>query len=323
MTSAIQRLVVICPVFNEETNVEYFFGRLAPVLSRLDPARYEYRLVFTNNRSTDGTLDKLRKLQQRYDWVDYLTSSRNHGYQLSVLAGLSSVDADLYMVCDVDCEDPPELLAVFLEKAQAGADVAYGIRNDRPDPWLVLKSRMLFYRILKKLGDFRIIPYMAEFALLRRSVRDHLVAGNNTYPFLRAEIGFIGFSFQGVPYRREPRRHGPSHYNFWANSRFAISGILSSTTFPLRGLFYALPGVFVLNTLGLLMYLLGSLGFEGAAILFLFLNGCFASAGVSCLGIYLARTYQNGLGRPRFIIDESLSSRRFRDEQRSGIARAA
>ena len=96
----------ICPIYNEEVNIAYFFERL-DALERLNPLRGStYQLLFTNNRSVDGSLAQIDKIRAVHDWVGCLTMSRNHGYQLSVLAGLSTMRADLYMICDVDCEDP-------------------------------------------------------------------------------------------------------------------------------------------------------------------------------------------------------------------------
>ncbi len=302
------KLVIICPVYNEEGTIDYFFGRLRETLADLDPQRYECRLLFTNNCSTDGTLARLAALKAAHPWVDYVTLSRNHGYQLSLLAGLSLARADLYMVCDVDCEDPPEMLHEFLARLDEGHDLAYGIRNDRPDPWLLGLCRSLFYLTLRCLGDYRIIPYMAEFSLFRRCVRDALVANKNTFPFLRAEIGYAGYSVVGVPYRREARRHGRTHYNFLGNCRFAIAGILSSTTFPLRAVFYGLPAVMLAFVVLCVLFALGAIGFAAAAVSLLACGGLYLCGGVAFLSIYLARTYQNGLGRQRFIVDHSRSS---------------
>jgi dolichol-phosphate mannosyltransferase len=81
------RLVVICPVYNEEANIAYFFERIKNALEQLDPLEYTYQLLFTNNRSVDGSLARIDTIRALHDWVGYLTLSRNHGYQLSVLAG--------------------------------------------------------------------------------------------------------------------------------------------------------------------------------------------------------------------------------------------
>lgn len=303
-----QRILVICPVYNEERNIQYFFERLKAVFAKLDPRRYECRLLFTNNRSGDQTLDRVRELHLAHDWVDYLTLSRNHGYQRSVLSGLASVDADFYMVCDVDCEDPPELLTTFVEKMESGSDHVYGIRSDRPEPWLMLRARAFFYWVLRKVGDNKMIPYMAEFGLFRRCVRDVLVANSNSFPFLRAEIGYAGFVVTGVPYKREPRRFGKTHYNVVGNTRFAIAGLLTSTTFPLRALLYFLPILVGLNALACILYATSVVSFGAAVMTLLFVNLSYLGSGLAFSAVYLARIYQNGLGRPRFIIDWTRTS---------------
>src|SRR6478672_3261696 len=139
MESSPVTVTVICPVYNEELNVDLFFARMKDVVAQIDTRAYSVRVLFSNNRSTDGTLDRIRQLSQEHSWVDYITLSRNHGYQLSVLASLTVTDADLYMIGDVDCEDPPELLLTFLKLIEEGHDCVYGIRNDRPDAPLLRK----------------------------------------------------------------------------------------------------------------------------------------------------------------------------------------
>jgi polyisoprenyl-phosphate glycosyltransferase len=304
-----KRLVVICPVFNEEKNVDYFFGRLREVFAAVDASRYDCSLLFTNNRSVDTTLERIRAVEVEHPWVSHLTLSRNFGYQLSVLSGLTIANkADLYMICDVDCEDPPEMLLAFLREIEAGRDLAYGIRNNRPDSWLMMHCRRAFYLLLCKLGDYTIIPYMAEFGMFRRTVRDAVIGGPNTFPFLRAEVGYVGFNIAGLPYRREDRKHGVTHYNYFGNFKFAIAGILSSTTFPLRAALYSLPLILFLNLVLFAMGATRMVSFAAAALPLLAMNGMFSATAIAFQSIYLARTYQNGLGRRRFIVDPALTA---------------
>ena len=197
MSDRRSQIVIISPVFNEQDNIDYFFGRLCAAIDRCDRNKYTFTLVFTNNRSTDGTLDKLKSLHAAHDWVQYLTLSRNHGYQLSVLSGLTTFEADFYMVCDVDCEDPPEVLLTFLERIEQGGDYVYGIRSNRPDHCLLGKMRAAFYFTLRCLGDYPVVPYMSEFALFRRKVRDNLIRGNSSLPA-------HGSGVWGIRYRRRP-----------------------------------------------------------------------------------------------------------------------
>jgi glycosyltransferase involved in cell wall biosynthesis len=308
MTETRKQLLIICPVYNEEVNIDYFFGRLTATLAQLDTSRYAYRLLFTNNRSTDGTLAKIHALEAKHDWIGHITLSRNHGYQLSLLSGLTTVEADLYMVCDVDCEDPPEMLHPLLATIEQGHDYAYGIRNNRPDPWLLGKMRRAFYFTLGSLGDYKIIPFMSEFAVFRRQVRDSLIRGQNSFPFLRAEVGYAGFSIQGVPYRREARKNGVSHYNWVGNFRFATAGILSSTTFPLRMMLYTLAPAVIWIAGWCGQFATGLAGFEATVVSLLAGGLTYLCVGTAFLAVYLARTYQNGLGRARFNIDPNHTS---------------
>ena len=299
------QLVVICPIHNEEQNIAYFFERLKKTLALLDRNEYSCQLLFTNNRSTDRSLAIIEELQRQYPWVGVLTLSRNHGYQLSVLAGISTVAADLYMVCDVDCEDPPELLIELIAAIRNGADLAYGIRNNRDEPWWLSRFRSAFYLSLRTVGDYLIVPYMAEFGMFKRCVRDVVVGSDNSAPFLRAEFGYAGFNIVGVPYRREARRHGRTHYNFIGNVRFAVAGILSSTTFPLRAIFYTLPAVCLLGVLVVLGYALGVLSAAAVIVALVCLIGVYMCASVAFMALYLARIYHNSLRRTRFIVDRS------------------
>jgi dolichol-phosphate mannosyltransferase len=302
------RLVVICPIYNEEQNIAYFFERIKKALEQLDPLAYAYQLLFTNNRSMDGSLAQIDKIRAAHDWVGYLTMSRNHGYQLSVLAGLSTIRADLYMICDVDCEDPPEMVHDFLNAIERGYDLAYGIRNNRDEPWLLSQCRSAFYVALRALGDYRIVPYMAEFAMFKRCVRDVVIGSHNSAPFLRAEYGYAGFNLIGIAYRRDARRYGKTHYNLLGNVGFAVAGILAATTFPLRAVFYAFPLVCLVSLLLVLLFGAGWFAGDATMVGLLFVNGLYMAGALAFVSIYLARTYQNGVGRRRFIVDRAQSA---------------
>jgi polyisoprenyl-phosphate glycosyltransferase len=149
---------LICPVFNEEEATPLFYQRLTNVLAPLR-SRYDFEILFTNNRSTDRTLEVLREIRKTDPAVQVLTLSRNFGYQASLHAGMSYVRGDAVIAIDADCEDPPEMIKDFLEKWEEGYDVVYGIRYDRDEWWPVKKLRGLFYRILRATADMDIVLY--------------------------------------------------------------------------------------------------------------------------------------------------------------------
>jgi dolichol-phosphate mannosyltransferase len=295
-----KRISVICPVYNEQTTIPIFYERFRKAVSSLR-GRYNVELIFTNNRSTDNTLEAIRQLRARDPSVQVVTLSRNFGYQASLQAGLSVAGGDAVIFIDVDCEDPPEMIPTFVQRWEDGHDVVYGERADRPEGYLMKKLRNYFYVLLKALGDADIVLYMAEFALFSRQVRDAIINNQNTFPYIRAEIGYAGFSRFGVPYRREPRVSGTTHYNVLDMVTVAIGAILTSSTFPMRAAAVGFPLLAALNVLFLALDGAGQPGiwFKSLVIMDLTVGLLL----LSTYGLYLARVHKNLMGRPIFIID--------------------
>jgi polyisoprenyl-phosphate glycosyltransferase len=228
--------------------------------------------------------------------------SRRFGYHGVLMAGLCTVASDLYAMIDVDCEDPPELLADFLSAIHEGAQVAYGIRSNREEPYVITLCRKLFYHATKRIADSEIVVWMAEFAMITKQVRDAIVLPRTTYPFLRAELGYVGFKRVGVEYFRAKRQHGRSHYNLWKMTRFAVAGMLSSSTFLLRLVLYIAVVLGVGYPVAVLALSLSRQAAVGTAII---LSFYFLLVSIPTLALYIARTYKNGVFRPVFIIDHS------------------
>jgi polyisoprenyl-phosphate glycosyltransferase len=293
-------LAVIVPVYNELANITPFFERARAVLDGLSGIAWQ--IVFVNDGSSDGSLERIRELRSRDDRVKVISLSRNFGYHAVLLAGLSLVAADRYAMVDVDCEDPPELLREFHAAIEGGADVAYGIRSNRVEPFLVTFFRRAFYYLNRGIADSDIVVWMAEFSMITRQVRDAIIAPHTTYVFLRAEIGYVGFVRVGVPYVRQARTSGKTHYNVWNMTRFAVSGFLAGSTFPLRFILYLATAVGIVFPL---IVLIGGLGAGSTATLASVATFYFALVALPTIALYLARTYKNGVARPVFIVDKN------------------
>lgn len=297
-------LAILCPVYNEEKVVPLFMARILPVIRRLEAA-CDVQLVFLDNASEDGTLDAIQAHHPDWPELYVLRMSRNAGYQGSLDTGLRAVDADLYAFIDVDCEDPPELLPVFLQRWREGYDIVYGQRADREEPAPIKACRRLFYRILRRVADEDIVLDMAEFSLFTREVRDAILRENSSFPFLRGAIARVGFRRVGLEYKRDRRIGGQTHYNVLGMSVFAIAGILASSTLLLRLPAYILPFWFVALCIGTLAYCTTGLLWI-AATCFLATAG-YLGMSVAAVALYVARSYKNGLMRPNAVIDGRFS----------------
>lgn len=304
-----QIFTVICPVYNEQLTVPLFFARIQKVFQELS-GRYETRLIFVDNASTDKTGDLIRQICREHKFVSYYVMSRNFGYQCSLECGLRKASGDIFGFVDVDCEDPPELFVEFLKHFEQGYDVVYGERKDREEGEFLKALRRIYYRATKAVADDLFVLDMAEFSILNSAVRESILQDNNSFPFLRASIGRVGFRLKNIPYKRQRRVAGESHYNYWRMSVFGFAGILSSSTLPLRAVAYSFPfWAMIMTGLGI-----GGVFFESeqmyrAMVLLGFLFSGFAMMAVS---IYLARVYKNGLNRPNYFLNE-----KFCIEQRS------
>jgi len=294
-----RHLAVIVPIHNEALNIRPFYAR-AKVSFDSIPELASWQIVFCNNGSDDDSLSEVLSLHEDDPRVKLITLSKNFGYHGALIAGLSTIQADLYVVIDVDCEDPPELVPTFYRHVLEGAELVYGIRSQRDEPKLISYLRKLFYSLNRKVADSEIVMWMGEFSMMTRQVRDAILVPRTTFPFLRAEMGYVGFKRVGVPYLRAKRERGVSHYNLLSMARFAIGGILSSTTFPLRLIFYSacVAGI----GYPLIVWLM-NLSVERATMVAGILSLYFLLVSVPFIALYLARTYRNGIYRPLFIID--------------------
>lgn len=294
---------VVCPVHNEARAVPLFYARLQKAMLTLRE-RYEWELVFTNNSSTDDTLATILKLREVDPNVHVLTLSRNFGYEASVATGLRYARGAVIAVIDVDCEDPPEMIPRFVQEWEQGYDVVYGQRDKRQEFIGMHLTRKAFYRVNRLIADSDIVLDMAEFFLISASVRDAILIHQSTNPFLRSEVAYVGFRRQGISYERGKRVIGDTHYNVLSAFRFAVTGILSSSTFPLRLAVYAFPLLALAN-----VALLTTDHFHELVVL----DFLYVAFFLAVISIYLARTYKDVVRRPISVVDWKRSAFSYRE----------
>ncbi len=299
-----QKISIVCPVYNEEETIPLYYERFQKAVACLRD-RYLIELTFINNCSTDNTLAAIKSVQAKDSSVQYISLTRNFGYQSSVLCGLTYANGHAIVVNDVDCEDPPELIPKFVEQWEKGYDIIYGRRGKRHEYLGLTLCRRLFYRLTRAIADNDFILDMAEFSLFTKRVRDEVLQTKTSFPFIRNELAYVGFRKIGIDYDREPRIGGKSNYMGYAGMfrmiKFAVAGILTASTFPLRLIFYlAIPLLFA-NFAAVIVYFVMP---ENVSLhLIYILNTMFLITAVTFISTYMARVYKNGIQRPNFIID--------------------
>jgi glycosyltransferase involved in cell wall biosynthesis len=292
-------LAIICPVHNEEDSIEYFFRRLSESID-LIASDHEVAVYFINNASTDQSLAKILALRDRDKRVQVITHSRNFGYQASVLCGVTHARGDALVIIDVDCEDPPEMIPGFVKHWEDGYDIVYGQRVARPEPVAMIVARRIFYRVTNLIADWDFIIDMAEFSLFSDRVRRQILRHRSTFPFVRSDLGYVGFNRIGIPYAREPRHFGRTHYNLFRMTKFAVGGILTASTFLLRMIsYFGVP----LAAINIISAVLQAFQISRPMIGLPELNAAFVTMALSVLSIYTARIVKDVVHRPVFIVD--------------------
>jgi len=258
-TRASSLLSVIVPVYNESHGVKSFYDRLHPVLSGLE---YDYEVIFIDDGSHDDTNCALSEIQLNHDHITTLELSRNFGKEIAVTAGLDHARGDLAIIIDADLQDPPELIPQMVQKWEEGYEVVYARRTSRKGESIIRKvATYLYYRILQRSTSLKIPPDTGDFQLLDRAAIDAIKQLHEHHRYMKGLFAWIGYKQTGIEYERDPRYSGSSNWGFWKLWNFAIEGITSFTTSPLRiatyfGLFTAsISFLFGLNIFFLLLYI--------------------------------------------------------------------
>jgi polyisoprenyl-phosphate glycosyltransferase len=183
--------------------------------------------------------------------------------------------------------------------------IVYGERVDREEPRIIKRCRDVFYHLLQATADEEIILNMAEFALFTREVRDAIISESSSFPFIRASIARVGFRRAAIPFKRQRRIAGKTHYNLFRMTVFAVAGILATSTLPLRLPVYILPIWFAALTLLSIGY--GATHSDWYAIAAFLATAAYLGVSAAVTALYVARTYKNGLVRPNAFIDRRAS----------------
>ena len=234
VSSDVDKLIsVIVPVFNEFEVIAEFHRRTSDVLSRLPGLVYE--IIYVDDGSSDGSHDQLVAFATNDPRVRVIKFSRNFGHQNAITAGLDFSRGDCVVLIDADLQDPPEVIGPMVEKWRERYDVVYGQRTLREGETRVkLFTASLFYRVLRRVTNVDIPSDVGDFRLLSRRAAHQLKTMREKDRFVRGMVSWIGFRQTGVEYRRDVRLAGETKYPFGKMTRFALDGVTSFSTAPLR-----------------------------------------------------------------------------------------
>ena len=312
MTSPI--LSIVAPVKDEEQAIASFVDAVRETLGALDdPAGAEFEILFIDDGSSDATMDEIRKAHALDGRVRAISFSRNFGKEAAISAGLDHARGEAVVPMDVDLQDPPEVIGEMLAKWREGFDIVNGIRSDRDtDSFGKRITADLFYRTHNRLSADKIPEHAGDFRLLDRKVVDIIRSMPERTRFMKGLFAWAGFRQASVSYARRPRQLGQSKYSYWKLWSFALEGITSASTVPLRvwtyvGVTVALFALAyaVLLFVRTLIWGVDVPGYASLMVAVLFLGGLqMLSLGI--LGEYVGRILIESKQRPLYVIREKI-----------------
>jgi glycosyltransferase involved in cell wall biosynthesis len=227
-----KKLSIIVPIYNEESNIDYLIERLTSVL---EPLEMTYEIICVNDGSKDNSLQFLIKHYHQNPSIKIVNLSRNFGKEIAMSAGIDYAIGDAVIPIDADLQDPPELIKDLVSKWEEGYDVVYAVRRSRQgESWLKRFTANNFYRVIDWMSPINIPRNTGDFRLLDQKVVKALKLLPERRRFMKGLFSWVGFNQTAIEYDRQPRYQGNTKWNYWKLWNFALEGITSFTSLPLK-----------------------------------------------------------------------------------------
>ena len=298
---------LIVPCLNEEEALPIFYEETKKVLKTMD---VDYEILIIDDGSRDNTFQVAKKLAEEDKGVKYISFSRNFGKEAAMYAGFCHAKGDYVAVMDADMQDPPSLLPQMYQILEEGEyDSVATRRVDRKGESKIRSwFARLFYKIINLISDADVVDGARDFRLMKREMVDAIVSMSEYNRFSKGIFGWIGFKTYWLPFENVERVAGTTKWNFWGLFRYAISGIINFSEFPLDvasgfGIFMTIAAFVMLIFIIVRKLLFGDpvAGWASTMCVIIFIGGI----QLLCLGImgqYIGKTYMETKNRPQYII---------------------
>jgi dolichol-phosphate mannosyltransferase len=300
---------VVLSFRNEADNIPTLVSRLDKMFAA---ETVEYEVLFVNDASTDASLALLLAERQRNPRVKIVNMSRRFGVAEGVLAGMATSRGDAVVYMDADLQDPPEVIPRLIERWRQGADVVHTVRTHRHgENALKMAATRLAYRLIQFGSSIELPVDAGDFKLLSRAAVDHLLRLRESDPYLRGLVVWLGFNQVLVPYERDSRHAGSTHFPFFSRNPWKTftTGLTSFSFMPI----YVCFAVAASGLIAALALALAGAVFMAALTFF----WATTIGAIAVVGTYVIRVYKDVRGRPPYIIESVIGDENVESGSRS------
>ena len=305
-------LYIVVPCYNEEAVLPETSRRLREKLetrAAMGKISPQSRVLFVNDGSKDRTWEIIRALHEECPLFSGVDLTRNRGHQNALLAGLMTAKdrCDMAISMDADLQDDVDAVDAMVDKFQEGCDIVYGVRSSRAkDTFFKRFTAEGFYRLMSLMGAETVFNH-ADYRLMSRRALEGLSQFREVNLFLRGIVPMVGYPSAVVEYERGERFAGESKYPLKKMLSFAMEGITSLSTKPIRyitllGFLIFLVSIVMLATF-IVKWALGmTVAGWASVICSVWAIGGLILLSLGVIGEYIGKIYLETKQRPRFLI---------------------
>lgn len=301
-----RKVSLLVPCFNESDSLDLYFHTVIPIL---EGAGYPFEIICVDDGSRDDTLSVLDRWHRLDGRVKYISLSRNFGKEKALTAALDFATGDAVIPMDADLQDPPHLILEMLKLWEEGYDVVNAVRLSRSgDSFPKRITANLFYKFIGRISDSQIPSNVGDFRLLSKAPLAAVRSLRETRRFMKGLFSWVGFRVSNVYFERPARAAGETKFNYWRLLNFAVEGIVSFSSFPLRiagyfGFLLSIISVAYGVYLMVRTMLFGNPvpGYPSLMVALLFVGGV-QMFFIGVLGEYLSRIYDEVKQRPLYLV---------------------
>lgn len=309
-------LYIVVPCYNEEEVLSETSKRLKAKMETLIEAgkiSNKSKVMFVNDGSRDRTWAMIEELHRGDSLFSGVNLSRNRGHQNALLAGLMTAKdrCDMTISMDADLQDDIDAVDAMVDKYLEGCDIVYGVRSSRKkDTFFKRFTAEAFYRLMNFMGAETVFNH-ADYRLLSQRALEGLAEFKEVNLFLRGIVPMIGYTSATVEYERGERFAGESKYPLKKMISFAMEGITSLSTKPIRYITALGVLIFLVSIIMLIVFIAKwALGMTVAGwasvICSVWAIGGLILLALGVIGEYIGKIYLETKERPRFLIREVL-----------------
>lgn len=300
---------IVTPVFNEEDNVIYFHDEVTKVMESLS---MDYEIIYVDDGSRDRTPELLHQLCLQDSHVHALSLARNFGHQIALTCGLDYAEGDAVITMDGDLQHPPSLIPLLIRKWQEGYNIVQTVRTATEDAgWFKRITSAGYYALINQISSAPVVPGGSDFRLMDRETVHVFRKFREHSRFIRGMVSGMGFRQTSVSFTAPKRHAGVSKFSLRKMLHFAMDGILTNSTVPLRMAFYtgacsALLGVLLI--IHVLYCKLTGTAVPGWSTIMILLSlfGSLQLMGLGIIGEYIGRIFEETRRRPLYWLSREL-----------------